>query len=50
MNDYIKEEYGILIYITLVDIIEIIVRVGRGFLIIKKDVKKAFRIILIVFY
>ena len=50
VNDYIKKEYGILIYITFVDIIEMIVRVGRGFLIIKKDVKKVFRIVLIVFH
>ena len=50
INDYIKEKYEILIYTTLADIIEIIVRAGRGFLIIKKDVKKTFRIILVVFY
>ena len=50
VNNYIKKEYEILIYITLVDIIEIIVRAGREFLIIKKDVKKTFRIVLIVLY
>ena len=50
VNNYIKEKYGILIYITFVDITEIIVRAGRKFLIIKKNVKKVFRIILIAFH
>ena len=50
INDYIKEEYETLIYITFVDIIEMIIRIGRGSLIIKKDVKEAFRIVLVVFY
>ena len=50
MNNYIKKEYGTLTYITLADITEMIVRAGRGFLIIKKDVKKAFRIVLIAFH
>ena len=50
VNNYIKKEYEILIYITLADIIKMIVWTGRGFLIIKKNVKKAFRIVLIIFH
>ena len=45
MNDYIKEEYGTLTYTTLADITEMIVRAGRGSLIMKRDVKEAFRMV-----
>ena len=50
INNYIKKEYGILTYTTLADIIEIIVRIGRESLIMKKDVKKAFYIVLVIFH
>ena len=45
VNDFIKKEYGILSYVTLAEITQMVVQAGRGCLIMKRDVKEAFRIV-----
>ena len=45
VNDWIPESYGNIVYTTVEDVFELVRCAGQGALLVKKDLKDAFRVI-----
>ena len=50
VNDFIRKEYGVLSYVILDEILQMVVQAGRGCSIMKRDIREAFRMVPIASY